>query len=58
MPEVKFPSIPQESPSDYLSCSGNYRNAKLEISDWTTGGTYDGEESDEGEESEEESEDT
>lgn len=36
---------------------GNYRNAKLEISDWTTGGAYDDEDSDEDEESEAESED-
>lgn len=34
---------------------GNYRNAKLEISDWTTAGAYDNEESDEDEESEAES---
>lgn len=37
--------------------TGNYRNAKLEISDWTTAGVYDDEDSDEGEESEAESED-
>jgi len=37
--------------------AGNYRNAKLEISDWTTAGVYDDEDSDEGEESEAESED-
>jgi len=49
-------------PGDYLltiyradSYIGNYRNAKLEISDWTTAGAYD-EDSDEDEESEEESE--
>jgi len=38
------------------SYTGNYRNAKLEISDWTTGGAYD-EGSEEDEESEAESED-
>ena len=36
---------------------GNYRNAKLEMSDWTTAGAYDNEESDEDEESEAESDD-
>ena len=36
---------------------GNYRNAKLEISDWTTAGAYDDEDSDSDEESEAESED-
>lgn len=35
---------------------GNYRNAKLEISDWTIAGAYDDEDSDEDEESEAESE--
>lgn len=39
------------------SSAGNYRNAKLEISDWTTAGAYDDEESEEDEESEAESED-
>jgi len=38
-----------------VDAGGNYRNAKLEISDWTTGGVY-GEDSDEDEESEAESE--
>jgi hypothetical protein len=37
--------------------TGSYRNAKLEISDWTTAGVYDAEESDEDEESEEDLED-
>ena len=37
--------------------AGNYRNAKLEISDWTTTGAYDDEDSDEDEDSEAESED-
>lgn len=36
------------------SYTGSYRNAKLEISDWTTAGAYDDEDSDEDEESEEE----
>ena len=36
--------------------TGNYRNAKLEISDWTIAGAYDDEDSDEDEESEAESE--
>ena len=39
------------------SSAGNYRNAKLEISDWTTAGAYDDEDSEEDEESEAESED-
>jgi len=39
-----------------VDAGGNYRNAKLEISDWTTAGAYD-EDSDEDEESEAESED-
>ncbi|KAF9654084.1 UDP-3-O-glucosamine N-acyltransferase [Thelephora ganbajun] len=40
-----------------VDTGGNYRNAKLEISDWTTAGAYDDEESDEDEEFEAESED-
>lgn len=39
------------------SFTGSYRNAKLEISDWTTAGVYDDNESDEDEESEEDPED-
>ncbi|KAF9792874.1 UDP-3-O-glucosamine N-acyltransferase [Thelephora terrestris] len=40
-----------------VDAGGHYRNAKLEISDWTTAGAYDDEESDEDEESGEESDD-
>jgi hypothetical protein len=53
-PEVKFPRASQgRVPNIHPGlCTGNYRNAKLEISDWTTAGAYDEEE-----ESEAESED-
>jgi hypothetical protein len=61
MLEVNFPTLPRESPADDGSrCdlrAGGYRNAKLEISDWTTAGAYEDEDSDEEEESEAESED-
>jgi len=60
MPEVNFPqhSFLDRSLTKYHAepYSGNYRNAKLEISDWTAAGAYDDEDSDE-EESEVESED-
>lgn len=36
--------------------TGSFRNAKLEISDWTTTGVYDDEESDDDDDSEEGSE--
>lgn len=55
MPEVNFAHTSRESSTNYIS--GSYRNAKLEISDWTTAGVYDDEESDEDEESEEDPED-
>ena len=60
MLEVNFPPLLGCHPL-MIDCvdfrTGNYRNAKLEISDWTTAGVYDEEDSDEGEESEAESED-
>ena len=58
MLEVSFPIMFGGAFTDCLGFrAGNYRNAKLEISDWTTAGVYDDEDSDEGEESEVESED-
>lgn len=62
MPEVNFPHSPplRKDPltMDHADLSaGSYRNAKLEISDWTAAGVYDYEESDEDEGPEEDPED-
>ena len=57
MPEVNRFNTARELSTDVNFPAGSYRNAKLEISDWTTAGVYDDEDSDEDEESGEDSED-